>query len=76
MPATGESSSVSMPLSPAPPTDKGTYARSMQQHTKRQIEAISQSQPRSAQHSHDSPTFVADGVSGRSRDSNQHSHQT
>ncbi|KAK4043461.1 hypothetical protein C8A01DRAFT_32387 [Parachaetomium inaequale] len=66
--------SVSMPLSPPPPPDLGTYARSMHQHTKRQMESISpQSPPRSSQHSQPAPTGLPDGVVGRSRNSSQYS---
>lgn len=64
--------SVAMPsLSPpAPPTDLGTYSRSMHQHTKRQMEAISQSPPPARQTTRSqqpSSSVLPDGVAGRSR---------
>ncbi|KAK4239663.1 hypothetical protein C8A03DRAFT_13970 [Achaetomium macrosporum] len=68
----------SMPqLSQPPPPDLGTYARLMHQHTKRQMEAISQfsqSPPGSNRRNQNSPTGMPDGVS--SRNSSQHSHQS
>ncbi|KAK4251018.1 hypothetical protein C7999DRAFT_37909 [Corynascus novoguineensis] len=66
--------SASMPLSPPPPSDLGSYSRSMHQHTKRQMESISQSPPRSSQHGQSAPTGLPDGVSGRSRNPNQYSY--
>jgi hypothetical protein len=68
--------SVSMPLSPPPPADLGSYARTMHQHTKRQMETISQSTPRSSQHSPNSLTDLPDGVPVRGRNSSQYSYQT
>ncbi|KAF3770807.1 hypothetical protein M406DRAFT_320516 [Cryphonectria parasitica EP155] len=38
--------SFSISHSPPPPSDLGSYMRSMHQHTKRQIEAMSRSQER------------------------------
>jgi hypothetical protein len=70
----------SMPqFSQPPPADLGTYARLMHQHTKRQMEAISQysqSPPRSNHHNESSPTGMPDGIQSRRRDSSQHSHQS
>jgi hypothetical protein len=66
-----------MPLSPPPPPDLGTYARSMHQHTKRQMESISsQSPPRSSQTGQSSPTGLPGGVSNRNRNSSQYSYET
>ncbi|KAK3327646.1 hypothetical protein B0T19DRAFT_441607 [Cercophora scortea] len=48
---------VAMSSSPSPPTNIGSYARIMHQHTKRQMEAASQStRRRSSQGSNDSST--------------------
>ena len=68
--------SASMPL-PPPPADLGSYARTMHQHTKRQMESISaQSSPRgsgSQQGGQSAPTGLPDGVSSRNRNSSQYS---
>ncbi|KAK4157619.1 hypothetical protein C8A00DRAFT_40045 [Chaetomidium leptoderma] len=66
--------SVAMPISPPPPSDLGTYARSMHQHTKRQMESIPQSPPRSTQHDQPSPTGLPNGLISRSRNSSQYSN--
>ncbi|AEO56265.1 hypothetical protein MYCTH_2300995 [Thermothelomyces thermophilus ATCC 42464] len=66
--------STSMPLSPPPPSDLGSYSRFMHQHTKRQMESISQSPPTASQHGQSSPTGLPDGVAGRSRNPNQYTY--
>ncbi|KAF6802358.1 hypothetical protein CMUS01_15379, partial [Colletotrichum musicola] len=43
MPARQDAYSVSIPVSPPPPSDLSTYMRSMHQHTKRQMEAANRS---------------------------------
>jgi len=66
-----------MSMSPPPPADLGSYARTMHQHTKRQMESISQSPPRSSQNSQSNqynPTGLPDGVQARNRDSNQYGY--
>ncbi|KAH6636992.1 hypothetical protein F5144DRAFT_203322 [Chaetomium tenue] len=74
MPTAQNAYAVSMPM-PPPPADLGSYARTMHQHTKRQMESISQSStPRGSQHgSQSAPTGLPDGLSGRSRNSSQYS---
>ncbi|KAK1453874.1 hypothetical protein CMEL01_05533 [Colletotrichum melonis] len=46
MPARQDAYSVSIPVSPPPPSDLSTYMRSMHQHTKRQMEAANRSSTR------------------------------
>ncbi|KAK1688095.1 hypothetical protein CORC01_09311 [Colletotrichum orchidophilum] len=46
MPARQDAYSVSIPISPPPPSDLSTYMRSMHQHTKRQMEAANRSSTR------------------------------
>ncbi|TDZ12995.1 hypothetical protein C8034_v004934 [Colletotrichum sidae] len=46
MPARQNAYSVSIPVSPPPPSDLSTYMRSMHQHTKRQMEAANRSSSR------------------------------
>ncbi|KAG7288898.1 hypothetical protein NEMBOFW57_005258 [Staphylotrichum longicolle] len=77
MSATQGTYSSSLSMSPPPPADLGSYARTMHQHTKRQMESISQSPQRSSQNSqssHYAPTGLPDGVQGRNRDPNQYSY--
>ena len=85
MSATQNTYSTSMSSSPPAPTDLGTYSRSMHQHTKRQMEAISGLTPRSSTSSGSSgggpqqsaaPTGLPDGVHPRSRNSSECSSQT
>jgi len=47
--STQDSYSIGMSTSPPPPVDIGAYARSMHQHTKRQMEAANQSSLRRSQ---------------------------
>ncbi|PSR94301.1 hypothetical protein BD289DRAFT_427605 [Coniella lustricola] len=46
MSSSQDSFSINMVNSPPPPSDLGSYMRSMHQHTKRQIEAMSRAQDR------------------------------
>lgn len=65
--------SYSMSMSPSPPSDIGTYSRSMHQHTKRQMEAASSrrsSGSSSGSPSSSGPSAMPNGVSSRSRNNN------
>ncbi|KAJ4306427.1 hypothetical protein N0V88_001228 [Collariella sp. IMI 366227] len=75
MSATQQHYSSSMSMSPPPPSDLGSYARTMHQHTKRQMEAIS-SPPRSSSsngstdshhNNQGSPTGLPNGYSNLKR---------
>ncbi|KAK6219875.1 hypothetical protein QIS74_05377 [Colletotrichum tabaci] len=67
MPARQDAYSVSIPVSPPPPSDISTYMRSMHQHTKRQMEAANRSSsrrsggrtsyPHNGHHSSSSPDY-------------------
>ncbi|KAL8392750.1 hypothetical protein RB595_002804 [Gaeumannomyces hyphopodioides] len=45
-------SSVSMPVSPPPPADLPSYSRTMHQHTKQQMEAVSHPSHRRGSRNH------------------------
>ena len=70
--------SYSMSMSPSPPSDIGTYSRSMHQHTKRQMEAASSRRSSgsssgggsSSSPSNSGPSAMPNGVSSRSRNNN------
>ncbi|KAK0739606.1 hypothetical protein B0T21DRAFT_285919 [Apiosordaria backusii] len=61
--AQNASYSVGLPISPPPPSDLGSYARSMHQHTKRQMDSISQA---SSSPNRRSPSQNGDSRSGTS----------
>ena len=81
MSATQPAFSSSLGMSPPPPNDLGSYARTMHQHTKRQMmESLSHVPSETTQHSQHSssaatrlPDGLSDGSKDRSRDSSQHS---
>lgn len=50
MPARQDSYSVSIPVSPPPPSDINSYQRFMHQHTKKQMEAAGRSTHRRSGH--------------------------
>ncbi|KAK3945172.1 hypothetical protein QBC46DRAFT_337023 [Diplogelasinospora grovesii] len=73
------SSMSSMSMSPPPPSDLGTYSRSMHQHTKRQMEQASQlrhhdnSQPtNNGTSSQSGPSAMPNGVAGAGASSRRH----
>ncbi|KAH8891318.1 hypothetical protein GQ53DRAFT_648971 [Thozetella sp. PMI_491] len=71
--------SISIPISPPPPSDLGTYARTMHQHTKKQMEAISTGPQRRSRGTRHGPPSMPNGVSTGSRDSrspSEYSYQT
>ncbi|KAK1760997.1 hypothetical protein QBC47DRAFT_396972 [Echria macrotheca] len=79
------SSRESYSFSPSPPSDIGTYSRSMLQHTKRQMEAVNSSN--SSMHStspgssSNNPTSAGtsampNGVASRGRNPSDYSYQT
>ncbi|KAH8663970.1 hypothetical protein BX600DRAFT_463361 [Xylariales sp. PMI_506] len=60
-------STFSMAGSPPPPVDLPTYAKSMHQHTKRQMEAASRSTHRRGNHqSHSQMPGLPNGISSTS----------
>lgn len=60
---------VSLANSPPPPANIGTYARSMHQHTKRQMEAMSRAtERRSRSHNHHGTPSMPNGVNSSSSD--------
>ncbi|EAA31712.1 hypothetical protein GE21DRAFT_7825 [Neurospora crassa] len=84
MSAAAQNSAYSITMSPPPPFDLGSYSRSMHQHTKRQMEAASQTNlPRSSgspsnnqnsngQSQSNATPSLPNGVSGtRSRNSSE-----
>ncbi|KAK4147217.1 uncharacterized protein C8A04DRAFT_25021 [Dichotomopilus funicola] len=67
--STAQRTFAALPHSPPAPTDIGAYARSMHQHTKRQMESIPQTSPRS------SSTGSGDSV-GNSSGAQHHHHSS
>lgn len=89
MSAAAQNSAYSITMSPPPPFDLGSYTRSMHQHTKRQMEAASQTNlPRSSNSSPNNQSSngqsqsnatpsLPNGVSGsRSRNPSGYSYQS
>ncbi|KAK3403088.1 hypothetical protein B0T20DRAFT_342544 [Sordaria brevicollis] len=90
MSAATQNSAYSITMSPPPPFDLGTYSRSMHQHTKRQMEAASQTnlprssnssspsnQSSSSQSQSNATPSLPNGVSGtRSRNHSDYSYQS
>ncbi|KAL2157599.1 hypothetical protein VTH06DRAFT_5978 [Thermothelomyces fergusii] len=76
MPTGQRTYTTSLPLSPPPPpSDLGSYARFMHQHTKRQLESISQAAPRGSPHVPSPPAGLPpDGVAGRGRNANHYAY--
>lgn len=69
MSSSQDSYAVAMAGSPPPPTDIGSYMRSMHQHTKRQMEAMSRTQDRrSRNNGHRATPSMPNGVSSSSPD--------
>ncbi|KAK4173458.1 hypothetical protein QBC36DRAFT_194587 [Triangularia setosa] len=74
--------SVGLAMSPPPPSDLGSYARSMHQHTKRQMDSISQasssSDRRSPSRSNDrssGTSSMPNGVSNRRANPGEYNYQ-
>ncbi|KAK4657011.1 hypothetical protein QC762_209145 [Podospora pseudocomata] len=83
MPTTQNASySVGLAMSPPPPSDLGSYARSMHQHTKRQMDSISQAptspERRSPSQSNDRSSgtnSMPNGVSNQRRNPGDYNYQ-
>lgn len=67
MSSSQDSFTINIPNYPSPPQDLGSYMRSMHQHTKRQMDAMSRSQERrSRNNGHHTTPSMPNGVGGSS----------
>lgn len=73
-----DSFAINIPNYPSPPQDLGAYMRSMHQHTKRQMDAMSRSQERRSRNSgHRTTPSMPNGVSsgnGSNSSPDEYSH--